>query len=73
MSIPKTKTFDDAYQYECGTFDVENFLVNSDPLSEPEHIMTPRQRPLEYPRNGYLESPAKDENQEHNELPPLSL
>ena len=80
MQIPKSKTYDepqtDYRLVSAGSsmpFNIDDFLVNTNPLSAPEHIMTSTQRPLQYPWNGYSMALAQDENQEHNEPPPLFL
>ena len=41
-------------------FNIDDFLVNTNPLSAPEHIMTSTQRPLQYPWNGYSMALAQE-------------
>ena len=80
MEIPKSKTYEepliDHQLVNHGSrmpLNVDDFLVNTNPFSAPEHIMTSTQTPMQYPWNGYSMTEAKDENQEHNEPSPLFL
>lgn len=80
MDIPKSKTYEEPHNdyrlISAGSsmpLNVDDFLVNNNPLSAPEPIMTSTQRPLEYSWNEYSVAPAKVENQGHNELTPLFL